>query len=111
MSESAFAALLEQWELHASREEGKVECQTSLFESDVVRIAALAELYHMRFEDVVSSLIHQALHEVETKMPYVPGDKVIRVEEGEEIYEDIGPMPRYLEIQRRLRDSEEKKRA
>lgn len=111
MSENAFAALLEQWEQHAAREEGKVEFKTSLFESDTIRIAALAELYRMSFDDVVSSLIHQALHEVETKMPYLAGEKVIRVEEGEEIYEDVGPMPKYLEIQRQLRDAQEKKRA
>ncbi len=36
-------------------------------------------------------------------MPYVPGTTVIRVEDGDEVYEDVGPLPRYLNTQKQLR--------
>ncbi len=36
-------------------------------------------------------------------MPYIAGDKVIRVEESAEVYEDVGPMARYLEAQEHLK--------
>ena len=48
--------------------------------------------------------MHQALNTLEEQMPYIAGDKVIRVEEGEEVYEDVGPMPRYLAAKRSLAD-------
>jgi len=54
---------------------------------------------------VVATLIHEALNELEAKMPYVQGNKVIRIEDGEEIYEDAGPMPRYMAEQRKLLDA------
>ena len=38
-------------------------------------------------------------------MPYIQGSKVIRIEDGEEIYEDAGPMPRYLAAQKALLDA------
>lgn len=40
------------------------------------------------------------LRQIEARIPYKPGPKVIRVEDDEPIYEDIGDMPRYLEIKR-----------
>ena len=40
-------------------------------------------------------------------MPYVQGDKVIRLEEGDEVYEDIGPLPRYLDAQKKVLENGE----
>ncbi len=63
-------------------------------------------MYSLSEADVTAGLMHQAILEVEEKMPYVPGTKVIRVEEGSEVYEDVGPMARYLEILRELKEGE-----
>ena len=71
---------------------------------DMVKLEALAGLYRLPVDEVARELLNRALLSIEAEMPYVPGPKVIRVEEdGDEVYEDIGPMPRYLELQDSLR--------
>ena len=103
MSLSNFSRMLEQWEKHATEENAKIRKEISYFASDDIKLKALAEVYKLPFDEVVASLIHQAILEVEEKMPYVAGDKVIRVEESAEVYEDVGPMARYLEAQEHLK--------
>ena len=103
MSLSNFSRMLESWENHAEEEKKKIKTQISYLASDDIKLKALAEVYKLPFDEVVASLIHQAILEVEEKMPYVPGDRVIRVEESAEIYEDVGPTARYLEAQEQLR--------
>lgn len=103
MSLSNFSAMLGDWEKHAEEERAKITREVSYFASDDLKLKALAEVYKLPFDEVVASLIHQALLEVEEKMPYVPGDKVIRVEEGADVYEDVGPMAKYLEAQEQIK--------
>ncbi len=103
MSLSNFSHMLETWERHAEEERAKTTKEISYFAADDIKLRALAEVYQLPFDEVVASLIHQAILEVEEKMPYVAGDKVIRIEESSEIYEDVGPMARYLEAQQQLK--------
>jgi hypothetical protein len=103
MSLSNFSRMLEAWGRHADGERAKIKKEISYFASDEIKLRALAEVYQMPFDHVVSSLLHQAILEVEEKMPYVAGDKVIRIEESAEIYEDVGPMARYLQAQQQLK--------
>lgn len=103
MSLSNFSQMLESWENHAQEEQKKFKTEISYLASDDIKLKALAAVYKLSFEEVVSSLIHQAILEVEEKMPYIPGDKVIRVEEAAEVYEDVGPMARYLDAQHNLK--------
>lgn len=105
MAISSFSSLLQTWEKNAQKDVGKLTRQVSLYESDDVKIRALAAMYSLPVEEITASLIHQAIVELEEKMPYVAGDKVIRVEEGADIYEDVGPMARYLEAQAKLRQT------
>ena len=63
-------------------------------------------MYSLPVEEITASLLHQALVELEEKMPYVAGERVIRVEEGANIYEDIGPMARYLAAHKALRNGD-----
>src|SRR5690606_34889748 len=81
-----------------------VKREISLFENDDVKLRALSAMYSLPVEEITASLLHQALLELEEKMPYVAGERVIRVEEGANIYEDVGPMARYLEAQKALRN-------
>jgi hypothetical protein len=108
MGKESLAKLLKSWENHAQTANLKSQVHVQLFQTDQVRIKALAHTYKMSEEDVLCSLIHEALNELEAKMPYIPGDKVIRVEDGEEIYEDVGPMPDYLEAQKKVQTHLEK---
>ena len=103
MTISTFSSLLEIWEKSAQQNTGKVTREVSVYETDDVKVRALAAMYSLPVEEITASLIHQAIIELEEKMPYVAGQKVIRVEEGSDIYEDVGPMARYLEAQARLR--------
>ncbi|GIX31856.1 MAG: hypothetical protein KatS3mg124_2328 [Porticoccaceae bacterium] len=103
MSLSNFAELLQAWEQRAREERAKVRFEVACYRSDELKLRALAEVFHLPFEEVVASLLHHALLAVEEKMPYVPGEKVIRVEDSGEVYEDVGPMARYLEVLRRLK--------
>ncbi len=102
MATSAFHTLLQNWEKHSRQVNGKVKQQFKIYRSDAVKLEALARVYQLPADEIVCSLLHQAIRELESQMPYVPGQQVIRVEEGEEIYEDIGPMPAYIAEQRKL---------
>lgn len=106
MSINTFSSLISEWEDNAEKQLGKTRTQLSVYESDLPKIKALAKVYSLSEADVTAGLMHQAILEVEEKMPYVPGTKVIRVEEGSEVYEDVGPMARYLEILRELKEGE-----
>ncbi len=102
MGSQSLSKLLETWEEHASKVSEQTEVTLSINKADVVRLAALAEIYKLPENQITATLIHEALNELEAKMPYVPGKKVIRVEDGDEIFQDTGPMPEYLAAQKRL---------
>ena len=61
-----------------------------------------AESYQLPAADLLANLINTALREVEVQIPYVAGTRVIRTEEGDPIYEDIGRTPGYLAAKARL---------
>ncbi len=102
MGNESLSRLLNEWENRARTINGRKEETLSIYQCDSVKLEALAMMYKLPKEDVVATLLHEALNELEAKMPYVPGNKVIRIEDGEEIYEDKGPMPRYLAEQKKL---------
>ena len=67
------------------------------------RLAALAEMYPKRTpEELLGELIGAALEELEASFPYIKGHQVIATdEEGDPLYEDVGPTPRFLALSRR----------
>lgn len=67
------------------------------------RLAAIAEMYPKRTpEELLGELIGAALEELEASFPYVQGQQVIATdEEGDPLYEDVGPTPRFLALSRR----------
>ncbi|WP_415888892.1 hypothetical protein ACMXYV_12955 [Neptuniibacter sp. SY11_33] len=102
MGNESLSKLLDEWEGRARKVNGRKQEQLSIYKSDSVKLEALASMYKLSKDDVVATLIHEALNELEAKMPYIQGSKVIRIEDGEEIYEDAGPMPRYLAEQKKV---------
>ncbi len=103
MSSHYLKNLLEQWQQHAVQHENLCDITISMSQQDAVRIQALADIFHMEQEHIIADLLAQSLKEVEATIPYQAGANVIRVEEGEPIYEDIGLMPAYLERRQDLR--------
>ena len=104
-SPMAFSQLLQDWEKRSAENADLLPTSISVHESDQIKLQALSEMYQLPANEIAAHLLRVALETLEAEMPYIPGSKVIRVEEGSEVYEDAGPMPRYLETQRRLRDA------
>lgn len=97
--------LLSLWEDTASATLTADSYQVKLNIEDAARLKALAEMYPRRHvEELISELLSAALEDVESAMPYVRGERVIsHDEEGDPLYEDVGPTPRYLELTRKHR--------
>ena len=97
MTPNAFNDLLQDWTARQLSQRQKVTRTISLYDTDMVKVKALAAVFGLSEQEVVASIIHHGLFELESKIPYEQGSKVIRVEEGEDVYEDIGMMPRYID--------------
>ncbi len=96
------ARLLDELETKARYENSLTNLDVTIAREDLVRMEALASAFGLTREEVCTSLLHTILMEVEEKMPYRPGSTVIRIEDGDPIYEDVGPMPRYLAAKRKI---------
>lgn len=96
MSTSMVHTLLEGWEKQGKIQQQLVNCEVQLTRDDLAKIEALSEVYQLPKDQLLASLINKTLLEIEERMPYVAGNKIIREEEGEPVYEDIGPTPAYL---------------
>ena len=70
---------------------------------DAAKILALAEMYPRRtVPEIITDLLSAALHELESSLPYQRGEHVVALdEEGDPLYEDVGPTPRYLTLARK----------
>ncbi|MBB3101980.1 pilin assembly protein [Azomonas macrocytogenes] len=105
--------LVNQWERTARGRLTTAHYSIPLDIESAARLAALAEMYPKRTpEELLGELIRTALEAVETNFPYVQGSQAISTdEEGDPIYEDIGPTPRFLELSRkhlqRLQDEQQ----
>lgn len=94
--------IVQQWEQNAS---GRLTRQTYQLQLDLEAAARLAALHHMypkrRPEELLGELLGAALEDLEASLPYVQGTRVVATdEEGNPVYEDIGPTPRFLELSR-----------
>lgn len=101
MSGNHIDTLLQQL-AHESHRRSRLETITlPIDQEDLVRLQALAEIHGMDITELTPMLLHSILTDIEAHMPYKQGTNVIRVEDGEPIYEDIGPTPRYLAAKRK----------
>ncbi|MBA4503057.1 hypothetical protein [Marinobacterium marinum] len=101
MSDHHIADLLERLEQHACQHARQQTLSVSIDRDDMVRLQALAETYGMDIAVLTPVLLHTILTDIEARMPYKPGSRIIRIEDGDPVYEDVGPMPRYLEAKRK----------
>jgi hypothetical protein len=102
MSSNMIKTMLENWGQRSAQIKDQVNTEIQLNRDDLLKLEALAEVYNLPTKDLLANLINTSLKEVEVQMPYIPGDKVIRTEEGDPVYEDIGPTPAYLKAKARL---------
>lgn len=92
--------LLSLWEKTAHGQITQEEYSVKLPVEAAAKLKALAEMYPRRsLTDLITDLLTAALNEVESSLPYIRGDTIVaRDEQGDPLYEDIGPTPRYLEL-------------
>lgn len=101
----SFKQLLDSWRESAAAPRTVSAYAVRLPLDDAAQLAALAEMFPGRTpEQLISELLGQALREVAAAMPYVPGQRVISTDEqGDPVYEDVGPTPRFMELTRNHR--------
>jgi hypothetical protein len=95
--------LIESWRHGASGARTVSKYAVHLPLDDAARLSALTEMFPGRTpEQLITDLLALALQEVAAAMPYVPGSKVIATDDqGDPIYEDAGPTPRFMDLTRR----------
>jgi len=91
------------WEQNAKGRLTQSQYHIHLDIESAARLAALSEMYPKRSaEELLGELISSALEELEASLPYVKGHKVVATDEqGDPLYEDIGPTPRFLALSRK----------
>ena len=102
MTSSLIKNMLNDWEQQSAQVQEQVSTDIVLNKEDLIKVEALAETYRLPATDLLANLINTALQEVEVQIPYVAGTKVIRIEEGDPVYEDVGRTPAYLAAKTRL---------
>jgi hypothetical protein len=99
----SFKELLESWREHAAAPRTAATWAVRLPLDDAARLAALADMFPGRSpEQLITELLGKALKELVAAMPYVAGKQVISTDDqGDPVYEDIGPTPRFMALARR----------
>ncbi len=102
----SFKELLDSWRERAAAPRTARTYAVRLPLDDAARLAALAEMFPGRApEQLITELLGAALKEIAAAaMPYIAGKRVIATDEqGDPLYEDIGPTPRFMELSRKHR--------
>ncbi|ERI49616.1 pilin assembly protein [Pseudomonas sp. NPDC077186] len=95
--------LVNHWEQNARGRLTPSQYHIHLDIEAAARLAALTEMYPKHHaEELLGELIGAALEELEASLPYVQGSQVVaQDEQGDPLYEDIGPTPRFLALSRK----------
>jgi hypothetical protein len=103
----SFKELLESWRETAAAPRTASTFAVRLPLDEAAQLAALAEMFPGRApEQLLTELLGAALRELAAAMPYVAGKRVISTDEqGDPIYEDVGPTPRFMTLTRAHRRS------
>jgi predicted DNA-binding protein len=101
----SFKELLDSWRASAAAPRTVRTYAVRLPLEDAARLAALADMFPGRTaEQLLTELLAAALQEVAAAMPYVAGERVISTDEqGDPVYEDVGPTPRFIQLTRTYR--------
>jgi|TARA_B110000211_G_C13837796_1_gene446491 hypothetical protein len=95
--------LMQYWEKEFSGQLSDKGYQIKLPEEDAARLEALCEMFpKYPQENLLQDLISSALDELTSSFPYVEGKEIIaRDEEGDPMYADTGPTPKFLTLTRK----------
>ena len=103
----SFKDLLDSWRHSAAAPRTASTYAVRLPVDDAAQLAALTDMFPGRSsEQLISELLSVALKELVAAMPYVAGKRVISTDDqGDPIYEDVGPTPRFMALARAHRRS------
>jgi len=91
--------LLEEWEQDRAERESARDYAVALPLREASRIEALAEMYGRTPGSIICDLVRLAIDDLERKLPYVQGERVIAEDEfGDPVFEDVGPMPKFMKL-------------
>lgn len=92
--------LMQHWERHASGHLTEASYSVRLPVEDAAKLAALQEMFPRKHvEDFITDLLHAALNELESSLPYIKGSRVISEDElGDPLFEDEGLTPQFLAL-------------
>ena len=95
--------LMKYWEKEFAGQLSEEGYQIKLSVEDAARLEALCEMFpKYPQENLLRDLISSALNEVTSSFPYIEGKEVVaRDEEGDPMYADIGPTPKFLTLTRK----------
>ena len=95
--------LIEHWERATADTLTAERYEVRLPVRDAARIKALAEMYPRHdVGDIITDLLSAALEELEECLPYTEGGRVIAEDDqGDPIYEDVGPTARFRDLTRK----------
>jgi len=101
----SFKELLQSWRESAAAPRTVTAYSVRLPLDEAAQLAALAEMFPGRApEQLITELLGAALKELAAAMPYVAGQRVISTDEqGDPVYEDVGPTPRFMALARSYR--------
>lgn len=100
----SFKELLESWRTGAAAPRTAKAYAVRLPIDDAARLGALADMFPGRTaEQLITELLGVALQEVAAAMPYVAGKTVISTDQGDPVFEDVGPTPRFMHLTRQHR--------
>ena len=103
----SFKELLESWRERSAAPRTAEAYAVRLPLDAAAQLAALAEMFPRRApEQLITELLGVALNEVAAAMPYIAGKRVIsNDEQGDPLYEDVGPTPELARKHRRRLES------
>ena len=102
--------LLNHWENEFGEPLTDASYELPLNIKDAARIEALAEMFPgCTRERLMRDQVSAALADLTSGFPYVAGDQVVaQDEDGDPIYEDVGPTPQFLKLTRKHLSSMQK---
>ena len=98
-----FSDLMNHWEKEFGGQLSEDSYQLKLSMEDAARLEALCEMFpkHSR-DNILRDIINAGLSEITSNFPYIQGKEVVaHDEEGDPLYADIGPTPKFLSLTRK----------
>lgn len=95
--------LMRHWEKEYGGQLSDENYVLKLSVEDAARLEALCEMFPKHSKDnILRDLISAGLNEVTSNFPYIQGKEVIaHDEEGDPLYADVGPTPKFLSLTRK----------